>query len=508
MINLNIFKSGKKIFNYKINCIYEIFHFFKKCHFWQILIILTIIILIGEKYNEASLKNKLELSKNYFKLQLDINFTFKNKLNNKINIAILCNSIKNGGIERLVTLLIKNLEKIKIFNSYLLTKQSKEKNEYKIPFNMKRIIINSKNKNHLIKILKLNKIDILIYNFYEKTEIESLNNFKNTKTIFYNHSCFLIWIYAKLYNFYKTIYNSYKNSKYVISLIPLENDYLLKKWGIKTILMSNFISYEYNKVIPSDLSSLTILMIGRGDDHLKRFELGIEAMKYLEREIPEFEMKIISNLNCIDNLSKMVNFLNLEKNIKFVGYTPNPELYFKNASLHIFPSVCESFGLVLSETKIFGIPNILIGLDYISIAKGGTIIIYEDNSESIANEAKKILKDKKYRKKLGKEARKSMKKYQNEFLLKKWIKLILSINNGGNYYEKLRKEENIVSENKLINILKNQIILLKNRMPNILNISFNNVINFTFMKNIYNCSIKIDFRINIYIILMVLLNIK
>jgi glycosyltransferase involved in cell wall biosynthesis len=266
----------------------------------------------------------------------------------------------------------------------------------------------------IIKILKREKIDILIYHFYDELEIKTLNNLKNTKTIYYNHSCALIWIYAQFYYYYRTLYSAYKQSKYVISLVPFENDYLFKKWGINSILMSNFISYEYNSVIPSDLSSKTILMIGRGSDRLKRFELGIESMKYIIKEIQDIKMKIISDFFLIEHLKQLVNKLNLDNCVEFVGYTSVPEIFFNNASLHIFPSICESFGLVLSETKIFGIPNIVVGLDYISIVKGGTIILYDDKSESIAKEAIKILKDDNYRKKLGREARKSMKKFKNE----------------------------------------------------------------------------------------------
>ena len=181
--------------------------------------------------------------------------------------------------------------------------------------------------------------------------------------------------------------------------------------------MNNFISFEYNYVIPSDLSSQTILMIGRGNDNLKRFDLGVEAMKYIAKELPECEMKIISDTYLMEYLEKIVNLLNLENNVNFVGYSSIPEIYYKNASLHLFPSISESFGLILSETKIFGIPNILVGLDYISLAKGGTVIIYDDNSKSIAKEAIKILKDENYRKKLGREARKSMKKFKNELII-------------------------------------------------------------------------------------------
>ena len=225
-------------------------------------------------------------------------------------------------------------------------------------------------------------------------------------------------------------------------------------------------------------------MIGRGSDRMKRFDLGVKAMKYIIKIIPTCDMKIISNIYLIEYLQKLIKDFKLEKHVKFMGYSSVPEIYYKNASIHIFPSISESFGLGLSESKIFGIPNILVGLDYISIAKGGTIIIYDDNPISIAKEAIKLLKNEKYRKKLGREARKSMKKFKNELLLKKWTKLILSIYNGKNYYENLRKQEDKISEKDAINILKRQVKLLKIRQPKFKNITIKNIENFTFMKKL------------------------
>ena len=145
--------------------------------------------------------------------------------------------------------------------------------------------------------------------------------------------------------------------------------------------------------------------------------------------------------------------MGITKNVIFVNYSSTPEIYYKNSSLHIFPSISESFGLVLSEIKIYGIPTILVGLDYISLSIGGTVIIYDNNSKSIAKEAIKILKDKIYRKKLGKDARKSMRKFKNELILKKWIKIILSIYNNTNYFQKLREHSNKISYKAYINFI-------------------------------------------------------
>ena len=398
-----------------------------------------------------------------------------------MRIGIYTYCIKNGGRARITSKLLNYFHKIKIFKVYLFTKTNKEKNEYYIPESIKRTII----KHNLIKIILKYKIDILIYELTNYFDIKALNKFKDAKIIFYHHSSFFYHFYSNFTLFLK-IYKEYQNSKYIISIIPLENNYLFKKWNISSILMNNFITYEYNSIIPSDLTSKTVLMIGRAKNKYKRFDLGILAMEYIIQEINETKMKIISDINGTYILQKLTINLNLEKSIEFIGYTLIPEIFFKNSSLHIFPTISESFGLVLSETKIFGIPNILLGLDYVSLSKGGNIIIYDDSPELIAKESIKILNNKKFREKLGRKAKQSMKKFNNQLLLNKWIKLILFIYNNEYYYRSLRKNEKEMEENIAKNILTNQIKLLKKRIMNFTDIKINDFKNFN---NFYNFSI-------------------
>ena len=215
-------------------------------------------------------------------------------------------------------------------------------------------------------------------------------------------------------------------------------------------------------------------MIGRGNDKKKRFEKGIRSMEYIIHHIENCELKIISNLHALNNLVNLINNLNLGNIIKIEGLKDNLEYFFKNASLHFFPTITESFGLVLSETKIYGIPNILLGLDYVSIAQNGTIIIYDDTPESLAKEAIKILLNITFRENLGKASRKSMIRYRNELLILKWIKLILSIYNDEPYYKEVQKKNIRISEKDGLNILKRQIQLLKKRDNIFKNINLNN----------------------------------
>ena len=126
--------------------------------------------------------------------------------------------------------------------------------------------------------------------------------------------------------------------------------------------------------------------------------------EYIIKEIKDCELIVISNLLGISHFIDLTYNLNLQDFVKFIGYSSKPEIYFKNASLNFFPSISESFGLVLSEANIHGIPSILLGLDYISIVNKGTVIVYDDSPESLSRESIKLLHNNNinYRKKLGK----------------------------------------------------------------------------------------------------------
>ena len=467
-----------KYFNAKnnLNVSDDIKYFFYKKNFINIILIFFIFIFyivysINNEKNFFLLKQRLNNNSNKFNLKFD------KDVKKKINIGIYAFGIKNGGRARSTSLLINNIDQLQIFNIFLFTKRGKEKDEYQLPNNLKRITI----KDDLIKQIKKNKLDILIYQLSIHEEIEKLNNLHKVKVIFYLHLGVFDWIYGN-YNIFKTIYRDYINSKYVINIIPYENDYLFKEWGIKSILMDNFMTYEFEKVIPSNLISKKILMIGRGNAKKKRFEKGIQAMEYIIEEIPESEMTIISDLNHITNLVHLISNINLENKIKLVGYTASPELFFKNASLNLFPSLSEAFPLVMCETKIYGIPNILLGLDYTSISKGGTFIIYDETSESLGKISINILKNQTYKNILGEKAKKSMKKFNNNLLLKKWIKLIMCIYNGDEEYESLKKQDQILSYRIIIKILNSQIQLLKKRISIFNNITINIYKNFHLME--------------------------
>lgn len=341
----------------------------------------------------------------------------------------------------------------------MITNLKRAEGEYLIPNNTVRLSLAEQNMT-LLEIIKREQIDILIFNSYKKKEIYELTKLNTTKTIFFCHSSIFFWIYRGEINFNYSFYSFYKRAKYVISLIPFENDFLFKKWGINSILMENLNTYEYESVFPSELKGNNIIMAGRGYDKFKRFDLGIKAMVNIIKEIPEALMNIISTP--VLKLAQLISSFKLNDNIKFTGFLKDPSIYYQNSSLHILPSLSESYSLVLAEVKIFGIPSIICGLDFLVLSKGGTVILYDDSPDIIAKESIKILKNYRYRKKLGKEARQSMKKRNNKIIVKKWINLFSAVYNGEQYKD---YASDPISQDEIKVILNNQLNLMKKRMP-------------------------------------------
>ena len=272
-----------------------------------LLILIELVVLL--KFSIIIELNYFYIKKKCFELNLFLNLKFQSLIKNKIRIGTYVYDLKNGGRARLTAMLLNYFCRINIFNIYLLI-NSKKYGEYIINENVKRVSIKKKNLKDIIKKIKKNKIDIFIYQFSNPSKILALNQLKNVKVIFYQHQSLFYWLYSNYTNF-KYLYKEYQKSKYVISLISLENDYIFKRWGIKSILMNNFITYEFNSTFQSDLSEMSILMIGRGNNKFKRFSLGLQSLEYIIKEIPECEMKIISNTSNICDLENISNDLAL-----------------------------------------------------------------------------------------------------------------------------------------------------------------------------------------------------
>ena len=372
------------------------------------------------EYKKLWEKNTLDLIKMSNKMAL-------NNLNNdKLSIGFLYFKFRDSGIERFIANLANNLMKTNLYDIYILSDKPNV-DDFDVDLKIKRIDVYDKgvlNKERMLLFLKSYKIDILIQNAYSNLDeinfIIEAGHYLNIKVVMVMHSFFMhlnmMHKINKLYQ-YATVN---RKADCLIYIVPNE-DYFWKRLNITSYYIPNIPQYNYNDVNSSSLKYPNLLLVGRGQAIKKHFDVGIKAMKYIIKEIPDAKLQILSGGN-LTKLKALVKQLGLENNVDFVGYTKTPEVYYRNASIHLFPSEYEGFGYALYEAKAHGLANIVSGKTYLSLNKKGTIIVPHNNPEVMAEEAIKLLKDYKYRINLGKEAKESLKELTIDNIIAMWNK--------------------------------------------------------------------------------------
>ena len=247
-------------------------------------------------------------------------------------------------------------------------------------------------------------------------------------------------------------------STLLVTLIA-NNRILWKKSGIKyCIYLPNPSTFEPYEIETSNLQTKNILMLGRSDK-FKRYQIGIDAMKYVIEKEPEAKLYIvgIGNNNKYDKyLKNYTNYLSMKDYIIFRESTNNTHQYYKNSSIFLLTSNFEGCPMTLSESKLFGLPSIVVGMSYLSYAKNGVINIDDEDPKLIGNEIIKLLSNKKYRELEGKKARQSLSDFPNEEIYKRWIEIFIAVKQGDKmiekYIDKYEKydEEQDFKENQIL----------------------------------------------------------
>lgn len=183
--------------------------------------------------------------------------------------------------------------------------------------------------------------------------------------------------------------------------------------------------FENNSLNP-DL--LTLGIFSRIEDQ-KGQHLVIEAMKKIKSNIQLIMVGHIMNNDYKEILDKLINKFDLSNSVKFIPHSNQAMALMPFCDLIILPTYEETFGLVVAEAMIMGVP--VIGSN-----AGGVPEIIEDghngllfkskDSDNLAEKILMLVNDKELRRKLAQNAKVYAEEtydYQNHFnLLDDYIK--------------------------------------------------------------------------------------
>lgn len=127
---------------------------------------------------------------------------------------------------------------------------------------------------------------------------------------------------------------------------------------------------------------------------------------YRKRSKSNYRMVIIGEAIEEDYYNQMIveiEKLNLKDYVVFINGLPHNELFsiYKAASLYVFPSYCESFGLTLVEAMAFGIPVITSNTSVMpEICQDAAIYFDPNNPNDIADKMLMVVQDRSLQQKL------------------------------------------------------------------------------------------------------------
>lgn len=213
--------------------------------------------------------------------------------------------------------------------------------------------------------------------------------------------------------------NKYNNIDYLFALTKtLEEDYkkfLKNNNHTKVVLVPNMLYEIPNKT--SKLNEKNILALGRLDLGKKNDDI-IRAFSKLEDK--EWKLYILGDGKEMDNLSKLIEELNLKDRVFLEGYKNKQEIeeYMLKSSLFLMASLTEGLPMVLLEAMSYGIPCIAYETasgtnDIISDSING-YVIKDRNEEEYIKRINEVIKDEKLRKRLGANAKETSKKFSKD----------------------------------------------------------------------------------------------
>ena len=373
----------------------------------------------------------------YYPLEIIMNlipeYQFK-KTKTVKNIAFITTELKNGGAERVLSLLATHFVK----NGYtvlIIAEDTLDEESYQISDNVIYKTWDKKNRYSLIKqYLQKYDIDTVILQDHWRKEYAYdlyyfyVNKQYNIVTCLHNTP---IWCYYKSYSYSELIYQKIYDLADVMTCLSYRDKiYLDNMQKLPVIYMPNVLTFDPLLITPNSLKELNIIFIGRLDEEKNPLFL-IDAFKVVLESVSEAKLYLVGDGSLKEEIVTRIHQLSIQDSVIITGYTTEVEQYYQKASINVLPSLFEGLPMVWLEAKAYGIPSVVFRMDSVELTHHEGSIIVEQNDLSGFTEALiKLLKDEQYRKEMGREARESLENFKTENTINKWEQLFGDLSNN------------------------------------------------------------------------------
>ena len=301
---------------------------------------------------------------------------------NKKNIGLLIPYLRNGGAERAVANLSKDLSEY--YNVYILLFNQ---GEYVFPHRGQLIDMDFKyGRNVISRAYQVINHARIVYKYRNKLKLDCVISFMNTANIYNGFTCSgkskaILSIRNTRTQEKNSVvekilirFTNYKASK-IVALSKGVEEELVNVFDYdkrKTVTIYNSCSAEWllrnspevdSLISKTDFNAPVICTVGRLHHQKGQWHL-FKAMKLVIEKIPECQLYVFGQGDFMSEYKDFINALGLEKNITLLGFVPNHHMFLSKCKAFVFPSLYEGLGNVLLEALACGVPVISTDCNY------------------------------------------------------------------------------------------------------------------------------------------------
>lgn len=297
-----------------------------------------------------------------------------------------------------------------------------------------------------IKIIKELFFGMKVLHYRKKTMVSYISN-TSSDVIISTRDIFNYWLsgYAKnnvlkigwehnhFHDNYRYANNVSRSARKLDYLVLVSSE--LQKFYAKELRNSNCMCiYIPNSIenLPEEVSSLeskNLISVGRLSPEKGYLDL-LKLYRRIVKDYPDWKLSIVGDGVEREKLEKYIKKFHLEDKVTLHGFQSKEVIdkLLDNSSIYLMTSYTESFGIVLIEAMSHGVPCIAYdsaeGARELIKSGANGYLIKNRNIEAMTMKVEDLIKNKSERIKIGKQARKSVKKYTSDVISDEWVTLI------------------------------------------------------------------------------------
>ena len=140
-----------------------------------------------------------------------------------------------------------------------------------------------------------------------------------------------------------------------------------------------------------------VLWAGRFENNQKRPIDALKIISLVKETIPDVKMIMIGGADedAIEKVKQEAENIGVADNVEIMGFVPNMEKYYENASIQLVTSSFEAFSMVIYESRIAGLPLVCYDMPYLEMLKNrdSFLPIEQGNIEGAAEAIIRLLHD-------------------------------------------------------------------------------------------------------------------